>query len=627
MLMPGDPPGRLRLPARLAAGFVTVAAALCAFPSPGFAALGIGAEVLDRAPVQAPADSADLRSEARRAQRRFERTRVHYSDWNFGVSGGMRCDDRVGRLCLRHGRGSTWEPPEEAEEVREARHELLDELARIGREIPGDDWVLGQRIKYLGEADRWEEAEGLARRCGGASEWWCRALLGYVLHEREEFPAAAQVFREALEAMDPERAAEWTDPSMLADPRGASLLSDASGEDRSRLEERFWMMADPLFLVEGNDRRTAHLTRWVAATMGEDARNPYAISWSDDLAEVTVRYGRTIAWQKDEPPLGHLGPQPVVGRRNPRSRGFVPSGEHLERPAAIPPGEWTTDDPATEEQYAPPYSPRIEGMEPQVAVFPRGDSLAVVAAWQLPDWVEYEGAAPEPPPEGPFEAGLFLVPLDAPGWDPSGETEGFERWAREVDRHSSRVPEAGERDVLRLDVPRGDYLLSLEALHVEEERAWRARQGLTLEEPEGPGAALSDILLLEAGGEDEPKELDELLPQALPGDEVPTESEVGVAWEVRGAVGQVVEMRLTLEGTDRSLMRRLGERLRLTEPEAPTVLGWSEQAPEDQDPFLRTVDLDLAGLDPGSYELVLEVEGDGGEVRRVRRALTLGEDG
>lgn len=539
----------------------------------------------------------------------------------------MDCDERVGRLCLRHGRGSIWDPPEEPDAIRDARRELLEELARIGREIPGDDWVLGQRVRYLGEAERWEEAEALTRRCAGASRWWCDGLRGYVLHETDRFPEAAQAFQAALEGMEPERAELWTDPSIIADPEGTSLLSDAAGEERRRLEERFWTMANPLFLVEGNDRRTGHLARWVAATMREDARNPYGISWGDDLAEVTVRYGRIVAWEKDRARPGSLGPQPVVGRRNPRSRGFVPPGEYLGAPFAIPPGAWTTDDPATEEQYAPPYAPRIEGLAPQVAVFPRGDSLAVVAAWKVPEWVEHEGADPEPPPEGPFEAGLFLVPLNEGGAGTADAANGSE-WGQTPDPPQAHLEEAEQRSAMRLDAPRDEYLLSLEALHHQEERAWRARHGLDLgPSADGPGPTLSQFLLVEAGTEEEPETLDSLVPKALPGTEVPQGDRVGVAWEVSGVPGEVLSVRLSLEGTDRNLLRRLGERLRITDPEVPTVVTWSEPLPEDRERVLRTVDLDLGGLEAGTYELVLEVEAREGEARSFARQVTVVDGG
>ena len=583
-----------------------------------------------------PGDSADLRSDARRAQRRFERTRVNHSDWSLGAVTGTRCDEHVGRFCLRHGRGVPWEPPEEPEALRDARHELLDELARVGAGIPGDDWVLGQRVRYLGEAGRWDEAEGVARDCEG-SRWWCQALLGYLLHERGAFVEAADAFGEALEAMGEDSAARWTDPEMLADPDGSSLLADAEGEERRRLEERFWMLSNPLFLADGNDRWTGHLMRQVASTMREDARNPHGMVWRDDLAEITVRYGRTIGWQRDRRPVGQLGPQPVLGRRDPRSRGFVPAGEHLADPAAIPEGAWTTDDPATAEQYAPPYAPRIEGLDPQVAAFPRGDSLAVVAAWELSDWVEYEGADPEAPPEGPFEAGLFLVPLDAGEaqngageageGDPRTSSQGLSPWARGEVRHSARVEAAGQRDALRLDVPWDDHVISLEVLDEDEAKGWRARHGLTLERPSGPGPVVSETLLVEPGLEEDPETLDELVPRALPGAIVEEGAEVGVAWEVGGVPGEILEVRLSLEGTDPGLLRRLGQRLRLTEPEDPSVVGWSEQAPEERERFIRTVDLDLAGVEAGTYELSLEVEGPEGGVQRVERGITVVEAG
>ncbi|MDT8342716.1 MAG: hypothetical protein RQ751_14495, partial [Longimicrobiales bacterium] len=104
-----------------------------------------------------PLDSAGLRAAAERAQARFESVRRRHAPEALGWPGG-RCDELVGRLCLRLEPGTDWWPRPEAAEVVEARARLLTELAEVGRRIPGDVWVRGQRVAYLGEAGRGEEA-------------------------------------------------------------------------------------------------------------------------------------------------------------------------------------------------------------------------------------------------------------------------------------------------------------------------------------------------------------------------------------------------------------------------------------------------------------------------------------
>jgi len=128
-------------------------------------------------------------------------------------------------------------------------------LAGAADHIPADEWILGQRIRYLGEAGRWEDAVRLAGVCGGAASSWCSVLEGFALHGMGRYEAALELFHRGLETMESEEARKWRDPSVLLDGNGADVLEDAADEDEwEDVRARVWTLADPLYLVAGNDR-------------------------------------------------------------------------------------------------------------------------------------------------------------------------------------------------------------------------------------------------------------------------------------------------------------------------------------------------------------------------------------
>ena len=578
------------------------------------------------------ADSAALLREARAAQARYERRRVQFFPITPSAGGGTDCDERVGRMCLRFGRGSDWEPPPEREEVRELREELLATLERVAGQIPGDDWVLGQRVHYLGEADRWSEAEGLARECQGASPWWCRALLGHALHFQERFQESAREFHAAMQGMPEEKAREWRDLERLLDSDGARLWRDMDEDRRAALADRIWALADPLFLVPGNDRLTEHYSRHVESEIRSDARNPYNLRWGWDLAEITVRYGAEYGWERELPRWNPADRPQVLGRFHPRSRGLLPPGAYLPDPASLPPGEWTTDARRSRSRHAPSYAPRIHELDPQVAIFRRGDSVRVVASWEVESFQDFEGGPWHAPPQGEYRSALFMMPMGDAGADdftPGAAAIPDPDQAPHVRR------DTGPRGSLDLTVPEGAWLFSLETWHPGEGRAWRSRMGIREEPLPRAVVALSDLLLTEPLDEDRardpdrpadtPESLDDLVPQALATGSVPFGGRVGVAWEVYGLTGfeGALRFRLTLGREDRGFFRRAGEWLRLVEPEPPVVVAWTEGPPDRPGPVLRRMDLDLAALDPGEYELRLELDLQGRTPVLARRMIRI----
>ena len=588
-------------------------------------------------------DSVALHDEAKEAQARFERFREDRIPPELGGFGGG-CDELVGRFCLRFETGedeSEWSVPEEPVEFGMARVRVLRELREIHNQIPGDSWILGQRVFYMGEVGDWQGAENLIRRCGGGN-WWCTSLLGFVRHAQGDWNTAADLFALAVEQM-PE-GENFLSLVLLLDPDALAVYESAS--DRAAAEERLWLLSDPLYLVDGNDRMTEQFARAVLVRMRREAVNPYGVDWGEDVEELTLRYGAERAWERRRAlPNGQLqDTRSIVGRHHPKSQEFLPPDEALEDPAQVAPGDWTLEQRRPWTGYVPPYAPDLNALETQVARFRRGDSLLVAGAFAPEEeGVETDSRrqnrnprivglraqrnedrgdqqartdpfgrpveepepflVDEPQPEGPVQSGLFLIDTE------NGVTH--------------QVLGEGPRGAFQLQVPNGRYVVGVEAFSADRKEAWRDRHGLW-QDPILPGlAAVSDLLILEGGGEI-PTSLDEALPTALPAVRIRAGEALKVAWELYGlAIGESASVRIGVDQGGQGLIRRLGQFLRVLEPESPVVMTYEDAGPDVLGTVFRAVQLNFPDLEPGEYTLTVEIELSGREPMVVARPIVI----
>ncbi|MFP3947953.1 MAG: hypothetical protein ACLFWG_04415 [Longimicrobiales bacterium] len=518
---------------------------------------------LSRAPmgefrVQAsspPPDSARLHERARRLQDRFETLRRRALPRTSRGNPWRECDEIVGRFCLYFGGDSDWEPVPDSPEVLQARGDLLDSLTHIAGEIPGDGWVVGQLVQYLGEEGRWGEAREWVDGCdaweGSSADvvsafararpgWWCHALHGFVLHRSDRYPEALAAFERALERMHPDRRERWLDPDVLLDGEADDVWDDAEPGERSALRDRLWALSDPLHLVQGNDRLTEHYARHTVSWIREDAENPYGMSWGWDLEELVVRYGAEMGWNRTTTPAGSLRPANIVGHHHPESRHFLPPGPALSDPFgfegpgwvadADPEGGSGADEAAT--AYAPPYAPDLRFEPFQIARFRRGEEMIVVAGYRVPP----DTTRPDPPEGGAeaigsddgdesgdgaredadlprvdgvgprdldfrdasrVRAGLFLFRADG-GLAGSPAYERRRGGAGPGDDPTREREASSSSGALHLRVPMGRYLVSVEAWDSTAARAGRFRRGIGLEPLPPDVAAISDLVILEA---------------------------------------------------------------------------------------------------------------------------------
>jgi hypothetical protein len=417
--------------------------------------------------------------------------------------------------------------------------------------------------------------------------------------------------------MDAERAQMWRIPRRAVDSDSRRILDDlqrAPSDSVDAVLSRLWMLSDPLFLVDGNDRKTAHYARWTVSTIREQARNPFHIRWGDDIEQLTIRFGWEIAWQRSLDRFGVRAGENVIGRKHPERRDYMPSGAALASPGQATHEDLLADKRRPRSLYAPAYAPQLLPMVGQVAIFPRGDRMIVVGTHFLPEdttvhaqhrhdlpWLE-AGDQEDMRDRG----GLFLLSTD------------------QTPMRSNRS--LGSTDgVLTLEAPAGSYVVSTEAWSPSQRRAGRYRQGIEFQRVPEDIAALSDLLMLRAAA-DPPTLLESAIPLALLRTDVRRGQTFAIGWEVSG-LGfrpETLAFEVTVNRVDRGLFSRIAEFLRVSGGPQRVSLAWEEPGPAQPSPLFRYLDLNLDSLDPGAYEVEVTLRTTGrSAVVSVRRFRVL----
>ncbi len=547
------------------------------------------------AAVQAARDSARVLGSARSAQAAFERLRFRYLPWTDEGARADRCDEYIGRFCLWYDDEdeTDWVPPPETEQVKEGRDALIARLAEAAARYPGDAWVAGQRVRYLVEAGRAEEAAAAARECRAG--WWCGALEGYALHAAGRTVASDSAFEGALAGMPEKDRSEWTELK--------PLLSDEEWREFRRLRElapdaeaRFWWLADPFWGFPGNDLRTEHLSRNVVDRLQDRAVVTEGLSWGDDLREILLRFGQPIGWERVRPNHFMLaqGRASVVTHYEPESRSFVPPVRFLRDPAEAGEDDWPLDDEEARTAYAPAYAGTIDELEHQVARFRRGDSALVVAAFALD---------PDSIPAGSTTDAALVLATD-----------------HRAEPLIARETVTGTRGVVSLAAEPGDRVISLETQTLQAKRAGRARYGLRLPAGSG-GVTVSDVLLLQSP-DPLPSTLDDAIPQARGSTRVRVGESLGLFWEVYGLPERpdTVGISVSVHRGSKGWGRRMAEQLGLVGEATPIRVQWNEET-GGETTLARTLVLAIRDLSPGEYTLELSVAPREGEPATTRRTL------
>ncbi len=552
---------------------------------------------------QQPDSLTTLRA-ARRAQATFESIRREHLPYGSGHSGGS-CDLRIGRFCYWYDDHRREDPAPEPQAIRDARATLLAALDDAGARLPGDDWIAGQRVRYLVEDGRDRAAVGAARECR-ADGWWCAALLGLALHAAGDFARADSAFDLALGDMpEPERC-RWYDLGPLLPAELRRRYERLSCDDRGAFESRWWWLATPLLSRRGNDRRTEHLARLTVARIGQASRVAYGLSWGDDLRELLVRFGWPTYWTR-ESSSSVTDPAPLIVGHDPTPAfHFLPSARAFDDLADARADDWTLDGAHAPERYAPPYADTFEPLDDQAAVFRRGDSCVVVAAYDLSDDVVL----------GHQTAQAALVVTR-------------DEHSRVVTEHPAR---ADGPDVLTVSASCDPQLLSLEIVAPRARRVARVRHGIRPGDRPGGGISLSDVLLFEVPpspvADSLPGQLSAVLPYALGSTRVRADRKLGLFWELYGVTSPTEPVSASLAVTPQGVgwLRRSAASLGLVSRSTSVSLDWEEMpATHASDGAIasRALAVDLSALSPGRYRIELTVAAPGREPATAHREIEL----
>ncbi len=548
------------------------------------------AEVSERDSIRA------LRA-ARRAQDDFERIRRWSSPRTFDAPPAPCQDQVIGRICHWYGDTAETLRPEEPDRIVRARGELLDELARSASVVSGDDWVAGQRVRYLVESGNVDAAVALGRECR-ATAWWCDALLGFALHAAQRYEAADSAFSSALARMPDDERCDWEDLSVLLDGRARREYHERSCADRRAENERIWWLADPFYAVPGNDRRTEHFARLTMSRMQEQAWNAHQLSWGDDLEEVTVRYGWSTWFTRGYGPIYAPFREPITGMSRTPAYHFVPDVDVLDDPRAATDG-WSISGlvrgRSTREYYAPEYAVSVSELEAHGELFRRGDSVLVVTTYDASDASKLAGLD--------LDAALALSP--GPGEPPQIA------WERQ----------AARRGVLTARVQWRSMLMSMELVSSSAHRAARAREWLG-----NDTSAITSGLLLFADSAGTPATLEEALPHLLTRAELPEGHKIGLYWETAGAAaGDTLLVSLGVSRDKRGGLPRLAQKLGLAREWTPIRMSWAEPVLREGAVVGRSLVLDLSGLERGSYVVEVRATTVGGETVTASRRIEIVE--
>lgn len=538
-------------------------------------------------------DSVDARRVergARSAQQRFES--IRWSTLEFGWSRAVEyCHERIGRFCLWYSDDeSSWQTPEENARVTSERERLVGWLRATVVVSPHDEWARGQLVRYLIEKGETEEAITISRECA-EQQWWCAALSGYALHTAGRFVDAEREFGNALAAMPARERRRWTELTPLLTGRDAGAYRRMSETQRDSVERRFWWLANPLYMVPGNERLTEHLARNVIERIYGESRRLDQVSWGADNREIVLRFGAPRGWQRIRPAGGDpLAGRAIVTHYESHGREFSPSFEMMTAPEAIPVDGWKVNVPRARTQYRPGYATLFADLASQVAVFRRGDSALVVAAYELP--------ADSVSASEPVRAAIVRATNERA---PPRVTE-----SRQTGRHG----------VMQAMLPAPDALVSVEVMAARSGRAARSRHGLRSAHIARRGFSISDVLLLEPGGTP-PESLDDALRRVRGSLRATAGTPVMLFWELYDVTeqGEDINFEISLrEQRERGFVART---LGIGRSPAAVDMRWREHV---RGPLAaRGVEISLGNLPPGTYalEVIASRRGEG-RARAVR---------
>ncbi|MBI3568797.1 MAG: hypothetical protein HY084_11430 [Gemmatimonadetes bacterium] len=562
-----------------------------------------GAQIIRTPGSAGPGDAAvgNTLAEAHRAQSEFELYRLNHLP-GARVSAPSNCDERVGNWCYWYDERPG---PPEPKEIVDARAKLITTLATLAHELPDDRWIVAQRVRYLTESDRYQEALAAAKECGTGG-WWCDIMIGFSYHMLGDDVRSDSAYAVALGRMMPRDRCQWRDFSMLLDDDARQQYNRFPCGDprRTAFEDRVFALARTLYGRPGNDTRTEWYARMTMTLMLQDAASPHQNGFDDDERELLLRFGWARAWARGSSRPSGPGDQrysfDIISSEPVPAYRMIPAGFVLNDPSLSDSTNWRLHLPPVMGRYAPPYAKSLVILEHQKAVFKRGDSALVVLSYDAGSAKELQGAK--------LEAALVVTPNSA---------------ARD---YIARIHDAPQRGVLTVKAPWGPLLMSAEVTAPAKNAVARARYGANPPFAVGTRVTLSDLLFFKPYGTI-PQTAEEAAPHAHPTERLKATDKLGVYWEAYGTDPQGEPMTISLtvvkEVEEAGFFRRQAKALRLVREATPVSVTVQDMSARGSTTSARALELDISTLTKGSYIVQLEVTVAGQYVVRADHRIEI----
>jgi hypothetical protein len=533
-----------------------------------------------------PSDSIAVAKQAHRLQRDFENRRFLLLP--LVASRGDNCDVRVGRWC--YWQEDAESAPADPKSIVELRARFLDRLAGLATRVPGDRWISGQRVRYLSEARRGEDAITVARECR-AGAVWCSSIAVLAYRAAGNIAAADSALSSALASMSPDERCAALDIEPVVDGTFRDRYHAADCAGRDSLAARWFWLARGSYADSANEVRVEIFSRRLFAQLASESSSPYGHITGPELRELVLRYGWSESWGRTAPEPGQLDPGRAVGFDGPHTFPLAPSDGALGDVNAIVDPPRMRSDPTARARFPIHGTKTLGGIASRIALFRRGDSTLAIAAYDATTDTAMRGVD--------TARAAFALLRD-------------ERTPPVVARFVR-----GTKGILMAMAPWRPSVVSVELSDSTSERAARARAGIPLGDTASGRVELSDLLLFSADS-DLATALDSVVSHAIIDGRIASGARLGIFWEMYGLdQGERVTASVSLIPDEAGFFRRAAQRAHLVEPKTPVHLRW-EDAPEVSGSVGgRILTIALDGVEEGNYTVELTLSVPGQPTRRA----------
>lgn len=518
---------------------------------------------------------------ARSQQDQFERN--HRQGLRFYNGGAdARCEvDLGGNLCYWNNNGDV-PPPDERNDAKLERFELLQTLKKAQDADPKDDWVSGMRVRYTLEANQLDTAAMAAAECQGTA-WWCDALAGLAAHSANRHEAATRAFQRALDRMPVAQKCEWTDLTRWLEPTTATTYKAIPCADRGAENARILRLAQPLWMLPSNDMTNELYSRWTISRVHSLGRIPYDMSFGRNILESQVRYGWPTAWSVQNGGAADPRPPQVIGHEPTPSYNFMATPAAITKPVGASESDWSLRSAKARMRYSPRYGVGFGVLPHQFARFRRGDSTLVAGGYRLIRDLEMGRA--------PYTAAFTLDAMDGSA-------------PKQVKKDSANAASA-----LLVAMGNTPMLASLEVLTPGSRRAARIR---TTVQPLPATTRLSDYLVLTRGDPSATPSLERLANNAYGSLDIEGGTTIGLYWEVYRPASVTTPLSVSIKATriGASFFQKLGSSVGLSKAVTPVSIKFADNGRGDGG-FGRSLTLNFPQVPDGEYQLTLTVTGGG----------------